>query len=206
MALALHAILVANHFQTLLGATFAAMFPDRVGRVILDGVVDADNYVGPVWEGSIQDSDAISSRFTKYCHEAESLCAFYRPGESISDLEVRYNAILTDLKENPISTIEPLTMSPVVLNYGDWRMLFFQTLYSPMTWPSIALFLDVYEKGYREVLAQTLSVAFGLAIDTGPFCAAPLPAYAYPSEAQSAIMCSDKRYAVCHFSLHRCTY
>ena len=29
-------------YGTLLGATFAAMFPDRVGRVILDGVVDAD--------------------------------------------------------------------------------------------------------------------------------------------------------------------
>ena len=28
-------------YGTLLGATFAAMFPDRVGRVVLDGVVDA---------------------------------------------------------------------------------------------------------------------------------------------------------------------
>ena len=28
-------------YGTLLGATFAAMFPNRVGRVVLDGVVDA---------------------------------------------------------------------------------------------------------------------------------------------------------------------
>jgi hypothetical protein len=27
-----------DDFQTLLGATFASMFPDRVGRVVLDGV------------------------------------------------------------------------------------------------------------------------------------------------------------------------
>jgi pimeloyl-ACP methyl ester carboxylesterase len=39
-------------YGTLLGATFAAMFPDRVGRVVLDGVVDADHYVAPVWVGS----------------------------------------------------------------------------------------------------------------------------------------------------------
>lgn len=30
-------------YGTLLGATFAAMFPQRVGRVLLDGVVDAGN-------------------------------------------------------------------------------------------------------------------------------------------------------------------
>lgn len=32
-------------YGTLLGATFAAMFPDRVGRVILDGVVDAGKFI-----------------------------------------------------------------------------------------------------------------------------------------------------------------
>jgi pimeloyl-ACP methyl ester carboxylesterase len=31
-------------YGTLLGATFAAMHPNRVGRVILDGVVDAEDY------------------------------------------------------------------------------------------------------------------------------------------------------------------
>lgn len=31
-------------YGTVLGATFASLFPDRVGRMILDGVVDADDY------------------------------------------------------------------------------------------------------------------------------------------------------------------
>ncbi|KAF8185203.1 hypothetical protein BJ912DRAFT_927579 [Pholiota molesta] len=31
-------------YGTVLGATFAAMFPDKVERIILDGVVDAENY------------------------------------------------------------------------------------------------------------------------------------------------------------------
>lgn len=33
------------------------MFPDRVGRVVLDGVVDADLYVSPIWSDSLRDAD-----------------------------------------------------------------------------------------------------------------------------------------------------
>lgn len=56
------------------------MFPDRVGRVVLDGVVDADQYVAPVWMDSIRDTDTIFNAFPRYCHEAKDLCALYRPG------------------------------------------------------------------------------------------------------------------------------
>ena len=36
-------------YGTYLGIKFASMFPDRVGRLMLDGVVDADLYETPVW-------------------------------------------------------------------------------------------------------------------------------------------------------------
>jgi pimeloyl-ACP methyl ester carboxylesterase len=31
-------------YGTLLGATFASMYPHKAGRVVLDGVVDAEDY------------------------------------------------------------------------------------------------------------------------------------------------------------------
>lgn len=40
-------VYIGYSYGTLLGATFAAMFPDKVGRVVLDGVVDADHYGTP---------------------------------------------------------------------------------------------------------------------------------------------------------------
>jgi pimeloyl-ACP methyl ester carboxylesterase len=41
-------------YGTALGNTFAFMFPGRVGRVVLDGVADAQDYIdGVSFDGSI---------------------------------------------------------------------------------------------------------------------------------------------------------
>jgi pimeloyl-ACP methyl ester carboxylesterase len=35
---------VGGSYGTALGATLAAMFPDRIGHVVVDGVIDATEY------------------------------------------------------------------------------------------------------------------------------------------------------------------
>ena len=47
-------------YGTALGATFSAMQPHRVGRVILDGVVDGDDYYSLKFEKNLNDNDAVS--------------------------------------------------------------------------------------------------------------------------------------------------
>ena len=81
-------------YGTVLGATFAAMHPDRVGRIILDGVVDpADHYSGR-WLTQLQDSDKIVTQFCAYCFEAgPTKCPFYT-GPSPADVEARLTSIL----------------------------------------------------------------------------------------------------------------
>jgi pimeloyl-ACP methyl ester carboxylesterase len=180
-------------YGTLLGATFASMFPDRVGRVILDGVVDADHYVAPVWMDSIRDADTIFNSFPGYCHEAKGACAIYRAGDEIKDVEERFFGILDDLKDNPILLTDPTSKTPVIITYSDIRRICFSILYAPTYgFYSLAIIMDFILKGELQWIAQIFSIAFPFEIF--PVCGEPGPAWMYPNEAQSSIMCSDKRY------------
>ncbi|KAK7954972.1 hypothetical protein PG988_015666, partial [Apiospora saccharicola] len=176
-------------YGTLLGATFAAMFPESVGRVMLDGVVDADHYVEPVWKESIVDADAIFGKFFSYCVEAEEKCAFYQKGDTVEDLESRYDELLAKLLQEPKIVTDVGGNIPAILNAGDLRMVLFQALYSPnLAYPTVAHLLQaVYTDQGLESWVNPLILG-GLCKDLS------LPIW--PDDAQKAVMCSDKRYTL----------
>ncbi|KAI5114657.1 hypothetical protein M0805_002404, partial [Coniferiporia weirii] len=57
-------------YGTVLGATFAALFPDNVGRVVIDGVVDSENYFAGLWSNNLRDTDAALLDIFQSCVEA----------------------------------------------------------------------------------------------------------------------------------------
>ncbi|RDL35439.1 uncharacterized protein BP5553_07370 [Venustampulla echinocandica] len=180
-------------YGTLLGATFAAMFPDRVGRLILDGVVDADHYVSPLWSESIRDADAVSRSFSRYCHGAAESCALYRDNDTVADIEERFELIRTSIMDHPITLIDPISKMPIVISYSDIRLVLFVCLYAPtQTFPIVAMILDSLYRGSDAVVGQIFGWPPDLELQ--PFCGPPPPPSLYPNEAQAAIMCSDKRY------------
>jgi pimeloyl-ACP methyl ester carboxylesterase len=87
---------VSNMHKTYLGQVFANMFPDRVGRVVLDSVIDAAaNLAGrelqPVF------ADEAFSTFFVYCNLAGiSNCPYYT-GTTANDILVRFEATITKL-------------------------------------------------------------------------------------------------------------
>ncbi|KAH8812049.1 TAP-like protein-domain-containing protein [Xylogone sp. PMI_703] len=176
-------------YGSFLGATFASMFPDRVGRVILDGVVDADLYVSPIWEESLLDADKVLESFFKYCYEAGEKCAIYKSGDNISAIEGKYRNIMTDLEESPIYFVEHITKVPVILYHTDVKQFLFQTLYSPVTmFPLLAELLKSIDQRSMPQMMQYIQPGFANS------CLPKYPAHIYPTDAQAAIMCSDKRY------------
>ncbi|KAK5994126.1 hypothetical protein PT974_07566 [Cladobotryum mycophilum] len=122
-------------YGTLIGSTFAAMHPDRVGRVVLDGVVDpADHYVGG-YMTQLDGSDAIISKFCEYCAQAgPGRCSLASPGASAEDIEARFTNIMVSLRESPIA-VPPSGIkesgSPAMgfVTYGDLHLMLLSAMY-----------------------------------------------------------------------------
>lgn len=76
-------------YGTVLGQTFASMFPQRVGNMVLDAVVDPEDYVVSMTRKNINHLDGVIAAFFIYCHEAgPSLCPYYT-GSSAKDISDR---------------------------------------------------------------------------------------------------------------------
>ncbi|KAK4459706.1 TAP-like protein-domain-containing protein [Cladorrhinum samala] len=179
-------------YGTYLGMTFARMFPDRVGRMVLDGVVDAGYYESEFWSESLLDADKAWDKFFEYCLKAKGKCAFWREGDERAEtLRRRYEETLEALESResgPVTFTHPEYFYPVVLRRSFVRLLVFGSLKSPvLAYPAVAEILNVLHRRSYE----NLSAMFG---DLQALCLMPggLP-FSIRNDAQRAIMCGDKK-------------
>ncbi|KAF2662120.1 hypothetical protein K491DRAFT_710077 [Lophiostoma macrostomum CBS 122681] len=141
-------------YGTVLGSTFASLFPDRVGRIILDGVVDGEDYYQGKWEANLFDADAAVKSFFTYCYEGgSSSCAFW--DESPEAIEDRWNNVLAKLEAEPITVINTTVVStPTIVTITDFKNVLLQVPYSPSVYfPILANVLAELEQGNGDGLA-----------------------------------------------------
>ncbi|KAM0144039.1 hypothetical protein ACHAO1_000318 [Botrytis cinerea] len=183
-------------YGTLLGSTFAAMFPDRVGRLVLDGVVDADYYVAPIWLESQRDADKVWSSFFKYCHEAKSACEFHRENDKVTDIEERFESVMEKLKKNPISVVLKDSLTPSLVTYSEVKYQIFQMLYAPLYgFRVLAPLLDALERNLEDFFEF---IPTPPSYDLETVCKHSQPKWIYFNDAQRVIFCSDKKYPLNH--------
>lgn len=156
-------------YGSVLGTTFAALYPDRVERMIIDGDLDLeDNYNGG-WETATVDSDAAARFWFKRCFEAgPNLCEFHQNATSWEELEHRYWKILYKLKDSPIGLGNPLSelaetgtiITPNVLTWQAVASQMFSASYvlAPVYYAALDTTLVELETGNYS-LVQAISVA-----------------------------------------------
>ncbi|KAH9213173.1 prolyl aminopeptidase-like protein [Leptodontidium sp. 2 PMI_412] len=189
-------------YGTFLGTTFASLFPDKVGRMVNDGNVDARDYVSGAGTHFLQDTDKLMNSFYAFCHLAgPKACAFY--ASTPKDIEIRVSILLEDIRKHPV--IVPASASsnsrPEIISYSNVQRLITSALYRPLVmFPSLAEafaalevgdgrpFLDLTSQGSEEIP----SCESRLEDPTDPENPTPeVPEAEGSADASKAIMCSD---------------
>ncbi|MEV0407297.1 alpha/beta hydrolase [Actinoallomurus sp. NPDC050550] len=125
-------------YGTVLGATYANLFPDRVGHVILDGNVDPIAWTHSegglstsLREGSDLASAATLKGFLSLCGRAPvSGCAF--SAGSLAATQAKFNTMLRRLQRNPV------TLGTKHFTYGGAVADMVGALYTTSKWQSVA--------------------------------------------------------------------
>ncbi|KAK9412884.1 hypothetical protein SUNI508_12297 [Seiridium unicorne] len=93
-------------YGSFLGNTFASMYPGRVGRLINDGILNADDYAAGEWLENLQDTEEIVKSFYESCFEAGNECTLNKPSDTKwEDLQQRVDDFVARANIAPIPTV-----------------------------------------------------------------------------------------------------
>ncbi len=172
-------------YGTMLGQTYANLFPDRVRALALDGVIDPVEYTADVTtflRGSLVDADQTFEEFFDTCEAAgPERCALAgKDGRAVAR-----GILETIRRDGPLPALG--ARIPGTVGEDDLVGLVFNLLYSPATWPALAQALDVASTGDGSAL---LDLALVGTEDLSPDELLDLP-YSNARDALTATLCND---------------
>lgn len=134
-------------YGSYLGQTYANLFPDNVGALIIDGVLDPIAWANvgaavPFSTALRSDlgAEATLAEFLRQCDEAGLLFCALAP-----DAKGRFDAILDRLRDAPIPIIDPQTGAVFEYRYSFFVADLLGALYDPLNFPAIANFVAFLE-------------------------------------------------------------
>ncbi|KAK0460830.1 TAP-like protein-domain-containing protein [Armillaria novae-zelandiae] len=137
-------------YGTVLGATFASLFPDRIERMVLDGVVDAENYYATLWSNNLLDSNKTLQTFFDGCFQAgPDGCPFY--ASSPDTIKQNLDNLYNNIRVRPLPV--RLSTGYGVVDYARLRYAVFSSLYIPQSiYLTLAQGLSDLAQGNGEVI------------------------------------------------------
>ena len=127
-------------YGTYLGATYAGLFPEQVGRVVLDGVVPPDLTLSEMNLGQAKGFEGATRAWAAYCVE-EGDCPF---GDSVDAVMRGLGTFLASVDESPL----PRTGDNAVPRLTEG-------------WAAIGIAIAMYDQGSWQTLVDALRDAVG---------------------------------------------
>ncbi|KAF2162728.1 hypothetical protein M409DRAFT_26965 [Zasmidium cellare ATCC 36951] len=171
-------------YGSALGQIFAAMFPDRVGRIVIDGVLNPHQYITGTDYQQLATTDAVLDNFFSSCEARPEICNLTMLDTSQQSLRQQFNNKLDKLqKDGPDASFSPL------LRYETLVSSVLATLKSHARWPQTATLLYAILSDNKALYTKLSSASAESASGT-PQAFPGVSANSF-GEITSAIRCSD---------------
>ncbi|KAK3303712.1 TAP-like protein-domain-containing protein [Chaetomium strumarium] len=183
-------------YGTYLGNTFASMFPDRVGRMAIDGVVDADDYTAGTWQKNMIDSEAELDIFYNLCFDAGDACPLRNSQDtSAADIRTRVITLIQRLRESPVAAVHNgrvhIVSSLIVAETIR------QAMYTPITSfaPLAQTLADSLSGNFTRILSNpgVVGATARPNVCTEPERTSPPQKYTFSNEVTSGVVCGDSQ-------------
>ncbi|KAJ7186580.1 Alpha/Beta hydrolase protein [Mycena filopes] len=176
-------------YGSVLGATFATLFPDKVGRVVIDGVLDMEAWYSANLTNQMLDIEKGLQIFADACFAAGPTdCAFHAP--SSAEISANLQRLLDASKTNPVPVVTPISYT--VFGYTLLKNAIFDSLTSGSS------FFGVLAEGLADLAKGDASTIYTAFVEVPPFdCAvdsdanSTIPFHENGYEASVSIACGD---------------
>ena len=111
----------------MLGLTLASLFPNRVERVVVNGIIDLDDYYSGRWDRNLQDTDHVVGKLPEGCANAgPERCGLFEP--TPFEVEARVERLLAKVKTEPVPVLSD-SGEPDWVTDGDATAVILDTVY-----------------------------------------------------------------------------
>jgi pimeloyl-ACP methyl ester carboxylesterase len=154
-------------YGTFLGATYAALFPDRYRALVLDGPIDADQYINDPFSSIAEQTawfEIALHRFTEACAVDQTACS----GFGGTDPLMAYDHLVGAADVTPIPA-EGYTPDPRPVTGDDIRGATLALLYAKQAWGLLGQALAEASAGDGSLIRELVDEAFYVRLDDGTY-------------------------------------
>ena len=124
-------------YGTALGATVAAMFPDKMGKVVLDGCLYPHDYYAGNDVEQLTNTDASFDGFSTGCVAHPEVCVLAQHATTAKELKAKFYDLLYTIKYEPFVIRDGNPTS--IITYNALKGFVQGAIYGPSTWPTLAM-------------------------------------------------------------------
>ncbi|KAF9878316.1 nedd8-like protein [Colletotrichum karsti] len=141
-------------YGTLLGQTAAAMFPERIDKMVLEANINGHEYYNTFDEEQSTDADKAFSAIFQWCIANPYTCALAERNMTAAQLEEAAYALIDELNSQPIP------FGTILIDYNMVKSAISSALGNPNSWRSVTgqlnalmdqnydSFIDILSSGY----------------------------------------------------------